>query len=229
MKNFIFIVILLNNWVLSQEKQTLSDSIPGWFRFEKNSHSVALMPTYFFGRSTFPDEFVAKNNILGFYLNYHYYPIRRLGVGLNVMGSHGFASPHNDYNQFSTSLELKYIFKGENRWFFYPMVDLGMYRYSYITNTVHTWANEPNQPNDYKTIILIPIMRIGGGVGLNIYNNMTFNLFYTNISQIGADKTKFLSNNNIFLSFHYHFNRSPQLPRLKYKELKLGETIKSWF
>lgn len=224
------ILLCYHSFIFSQNKNYLSDSIPGWFRFEKNVHALSILPMYTIMKT--PDNITQSGNIFvhspGIHIAYNYFPIKRLAIGFNVGAARSFSNKLNSSTQLYPSLELKYFFWGKNRISFYPFFSFGFLQERGLSNTIYTYANPNGVAPDgsfYKKNY--PLLNYGAGIGYNAFNNMTIQFHIAR--RYWINESYYTSRNTYHLGLYFHFNRSPKLPRLSYKELKLGEIVRSWF
>lgn len=219
MKYLFYLSILINfQYIAQTEKTKIADTLPGWFRFEKNVHALSILPTYTFVRNAFSSEELIKGHIPGMDLVYNFFPIKRLGVGVNFGYSHYFLRPNNDINQLLIGADAKYYFFGRNKTSIYLCAAAGSIQIRYGTNTQYTWANFPGDSADGDfSVRNYPYARLGAGLAFNVYNNMTLNFHAAPIFWYGSNKLE--QQTYYHLGLYYYFNRKPTLPRKKANEI----------
>jgi hypothetical protein len=204
----------------------INDTIPGWFRFVKYAHAISIMPTYSFIST--PDQITQTGRVFvntpGLYFVYNFFPIKRFSIGFNAGVSKSFSNKINSTTLFYPSIELKYYFYGNSRFFFYPYLDYGITILRGFSNTVYTYAN-PEGVLDNGLFYKKNYSKItyGAGIGLNILNNMSIQFHVARYYWLDE---KFRTTPNFYhLGFYYHLNRKPQLPTKSIGKISIKKLI----
>ncbi len=163
-----------NAFSQEKEKVYLSDSIEGWFRFDKNRHSIR----FFAGLNAFERRVEGAKNAYMYApsvtIGYGYTPIKRWLVNFDFIYEYSFNSPHYDHQSLNYHFNLGHVLWGRNRFFMLPGVDFHAKNYIY---TIHpdlperTFFNDSvvNVRNSHYLFQLRPNINFG----LNLWNNMT--------------------------------------------------------
>lgn len=218
MKTIIVTTFLVVNFLAfsQQPKAKLSDSISGWFRFEKGRHAL----NFHTGINILEarnDDFEKEATIYapGILLGYSYVPLNRLVVQANIFYAYHFNMPHYDSQTLYYTIGTEYILFGKNRFFLAPGVNLFVNNYYYKIHPDypnHKFFNDSiiDAPNSRNVFSIQPKIDYGMMIG----NNMSI--------RIGVGYNLILnrpSGNLPITPIMFNLNATYHFPMKKYRNL----------
>ncbi len=168
-----------------EEKMTLAEKIPGWYRFEKGRHGISL----FVGLDGFEarDEdrnITAYNYIPSIRLGYNYIPLRSIVINSEIIYAYSFNYPSYDRQNIKYFLGINKTFFGKNKFFMGTGVDFVAENFRYrihpeVPDHRYFGDIEFHKLNSHYMYYLKPNIYLGycfgnntilqTGVGYNIY------------------------------------------------------------
>ncbi|MBS4013975.1 MAG: hypothetical protein KGZ97_09515 [Bacteroidetes bacterium] len=191
MKNIFRIVLIVllitatNTSYSQEEKITLAEKIPGWYRFEKGRHGIS----FFAGLDGFEarDEdrnIYAYNYMPSIRLGYNYIPLNSFVINAEIIYAYSFNHPSYDRQNIMYFVGLSKTFSGKNKFFMGTGVDFVTENFRYrihpeVPDHRYFGDTEFHKLNSHYMYFLKPNVYFGycfgnnitlqTGVGYNVY------------------------------------------------------------